>query len=165
MKIFLDRPLRVLLATNAAVLFSGAMLAPIYAVYVEKIGGDLMDASLTSGVFALVSGIVSLAAGHYTDKTKQSELIIALGYVILGVGFFLYTMVGSVFSLFWVQVVVGFGYAISAPSYDAVYSKHLDGHKSGTQWAFWESMAYIPTAAGAIGGGFAASRLGFDAVF
>lgn len=165
MRFFFNRALKILLATNAAVLFAGAMLAPIYAIYVEKVGGDLLDASIAGGIFAFVTGVVSLVSGHYTDKIKESELIIALGFFILGIGYFLYTMVDSIRSLFMVQVFIGLGMAISAPSYDAVYTRHVVGHHSGKQWAAWESMAYITTAVGAIVGGIIATRFGFDSVF
>lgn len=163
--IIFNRAIRILLGVNAAVLFAGAMLSPIYAIYVEKIGGSLLDASIAGGIFAFVTGVVSLISGHYTDKVKQNELIIALGFFILGLGYFFYLFVNSVLSLFCVQVVIGFGQAISSPSYDAVYSKHLDGRKSGRQWAAWEAMAYITTAIGAIAGGIVATKFGFNAIF
>jgi sugar phosphate permease len=165
MRFFFNRAIKILLGVNAAVLFAGAMLSPIYAIYVEKVGGDLLDASIAVGIFAFITGVVSLISGYYTDKVKQNELIIALGFMILGIGYFFYLLVDSVWSLFYVQVVIGIGQAISSPSYDAVYSKHLDGNKSGRQWAAWESMAYITTAAGAIIGGIIATKFGFNSVF
>ena len=165
MKIYFNKALKILLAVNAATLFAGAMIAPIYAMYVEKIGGDLLDASLTSAIFSLVAGAVSLIAGRYSDKTKNNELIVALGYFVLGVGYFFYTLVDSILSLFAVQVFIGIGFAISSPPYDALYSKHVDGHKSGTQWAGWESMAFITTAVGAVAGGLIATEFGFQSVF
>ena len=106
-----------------------------------------------------------MIAGNYTDKVKQNELIIAFGFMILGIGYLFYTMVDSVWSLFAVQVLIGVGQAISSPSYDAVYSKHLDGSKSGRQWAALESMAYTTTAFGAIIGGIVATHFGFNSVF
>ena len=165
MRFIFNKAIRVLLGVNAAVLFAGAMLSPIYAIYVEKVGGDLMDASIAGGIFAFVTGVVSLISGHYTDKVKENELIISLGFMILGVGYFFYAMVDSIWSLFAVQVLIGVGMAISAPSYDAVYTKHVVGHHSGKQWAAWESMAYITTSAGAIVGGIIVTHFGFNSVF
>jgi len=39
------KKLKILLVTNGLILLSGAMIGPIYAIYVKKIGGDLLDAS------------------------------------------------------------------------------------------------------------------------
>ena len=52
-----NRALRILLSTNGMILLAGAMLGPIYALFVDKIGGDLMDASIAGGIFALVAEI------------------------------------------------------------------------------------------------------------
>ena len=129
--LFFNRALRILLSTNAFILLAAAMLGPIYAIYVEEIGGDLMDASLASGLFALTAGLTTFISGKYSDKIKENELIIILGYTIMGTGFFLYNLVDSIGFLFCVQILIGFGEAIYSPAFDAVYSKHLDGHKSG----------------------------------
>ena len=162
---FFNRALRILLVTNGLILLAGAMLGPIYALFVEEIGGDLLDASLAGGIFALAAGITVLISGRYADKIKENELIIVLGYVIMGIGFLLYTQVNSIISLLLIQVLIGFGEAIYTPAFDAQYSKHLNKHKFGRQWGAWEALMYFSTAAGAVIGGFIASYLGFNALF
>ena len=71
-KPFLNKALRILLSTNAMILMAGAMLGPIYAIFVEDVGGDLLDASLAGGIFALVAGITTLLSGKYSDKIRNS---------------------------------------------------------------------------------------------
>lgn len=160
-----NKALRILLSTNAMILIAAAMLIPIYALFVEKIGGSLMDASLAGGIFALTAGLTTLISGKYSDKVKENELIVVLGYSIMGVGFLLYIWVNSVVFLFLTQVVIGLGEAIYSPAFDAVYSKHLDGHKSGRQWGAWESMNYFTTAGGAVIGGGLVTLFGFHVLF
>ena len=141
------------------------MLAPIYALYVEKIGGDLLDASLTGAIFALASGITTLVAGRYSDKIKENELIVVFGYFMMGIGFLLYIFVNSIMFLFLVQVLIGFSEAIYSPSFDALYSKHLSWRKAGRQWGAWESMNYFTIAIGAGIGGLLVSLFGFTLIF
>jgi len=163
--LFFNKALRILLSTNAMILMAAAMLGPIYALFVEKVGGDLMDASIAGSIFALVAGLTTLVSGKYSDKIKENELIIVLGYIIMGIGFSLYFWVTSVIFLFIVQAVIGLGEAIYAPAFDAVYSKHMDKHKSGTQWGAWESMNYFTTAVGAVIGGGLVTLFGFQTLF
>jgi predicted MFS family arabinose efflux permease len=144
---------------------AGAMLGPIYALFVEKVGGDLMDASIAGGIFAFVAGLTTLISGKYSDKIKENELIIVGGYLIMGTGFLLYFWVNSIVFLFIVQAIIGLGEAIYSPAFDAVFSKHIDGHKSGTQWGAWESTNYFTTALGAIVGGGLVTFFGFQALF
>lgn len=165
MKRFLNKALRILLSTNAMILMSAAMLGPIYALFVEKVGGDLMDASIAGSIFALVAGLTTLISGKYSDKIKENKQVIVFGYAIMGVGFLLYLWVTSVVSLFIVQAIIGLGEAIYAPAFDSLYSKHLDRHKSGRQWGAWESINYFTTAIGAIIGGGLVTLFGFQPLF
>jgi len=161
----LNKALKILLATNALTIIAAAMLGPIYALFVKDIGGDLLDASIAGGILAFVAGITTLISGKYSDKIKENELIIVFGYSIMGLGFLLYFWVNSVIFLFFVQAVIGLGEAIYAPVFDAVYSKHLDRHKSGSQWGAWESMSYFTHAIGAILGGILVTIFGFQSLF
>jgi MFS family permease len=165
MNTFYNRAIKLLLLSNGLILISGAMLGPIYALFVAEVGGDLFDASLTGGIFALAAGITSLFSGRLTDKIKHKENIIFFGYVFMGIGFYLYSFVSGIYFLFMVQLLIGFSEAFYAPSFDALYSKHLAKTKRGRVWGAWESMNYFSIAIGAVLGGFIASRYGFDILF
>lgn len=160
-----NRAIRILLFTNSLILFAVAMLGPIYALFVEKIGGDLLDASYAFAAFALAAGLTTLISGKYADKVKENELIVVLGYIIMMFGFLGYLLVHSIWSLFIVQIVIGLGEAIYSPAFDAVYSKHLDGHKSGQEWGAWEAINYFTAAVGAFIGGLVVTFFGFNTLF
>jgi len=164
-KFLFNRALRILLITNGMVLLAGAMLGPIYALYVEKIGGDLLDASLAGGIFAFIAGTTVLLSGKYSDKLPQKKSVVVLGYVIMGIGFLLYTLVDSVRFLLLVQVLIGFGEAIYNPPFDALYSEHLDEGKDGTEWGTWEAINYYAIAIGALVGGVLVTNFGFTPLF
>ncbi|MBN2112067.1 MFS transporter [Candidatus Woesearchaeota archaeon] len=163
--ILFNRALRILLVTNALVLIAAGMLGPIYALFVEKVGGNLLDASLTGGVFALAAGITTLIAGRYADKMKESELIVVFGYGVMGIGFLLYMYANSIWFLFLIQALIGFSEAIYSPAFDALYSKHLTKHKAGREWGAWESINYFTGFAGAVLGGIIVVTFGFNAIF
>jgi MFS family permease len=160
-----NQGIRILLSTNSLILLAGAMLGPIYALFVEKIGGDLLDASITFAVYATAAGVVTFISGKYADRVKEEELVLVLGYLIMSLGFFSYALVQSMWALLIVQVVIGLGEAIYLPAYDVLYSKHLDCGKPGREWGAWEAMNYFITALGAIGGGALAVEFGFNAMF
>ena len=157
--------LRILLITDGLVVFSGAMLGPIYALFVRDIGGDILDTGLAAGVFTATAGIVVFLSGRFSDKIKETELIVSLGYAIMGTGFLSYTLVHSVSQLLIAQVIIGFGQALCSPSFDALYSKHVEPGRSGSQWGAWESMSYFAVAFGALAGSTVVSIFGFQALF
>src|SRR3989344_7076191 len=52
----LNRSLRVLITVNAILVFIMGLFAPFYAVFVQRIGGDVAFAGLSWAVFLIVSG-------------------------------------------------------------------------------------------------------------
>ncbi|MFC1600074.1 MFS transporter [Patescibacteria group bacterium] len=164
-KNLLNTPLRILLVTNSLVLLAGGMIGPIYALFVEDIGGSILDASFAGAMFALAAGVTTFISGKYADHNKHKEKIVVFGYLVMGAGFMLYTLVNSIFTLMIVQVIIGFGEAIYLPAFDAVYSKHLDHNKEGQQWGAWESVYYFATAIGAAVGGYIVVYSGFNLMF
>ncbi len=162
---FFNRALRVLLITNALILIANYMLGPIYAIFVEDIGGDLLDASLAAAAFAFSAGITTLLSGRLSDKVRRPELIVVLGYILIGIGYSLYIFVNSIWFLLLCQIIIGLGEAVYSPAFDSVYSHHLTQNKMGRQWAAWESMNYFSAALGAIIGGLIAVNFGFDVLF
>ncbi|MBT3230227.1 MFS transporter [Candidatus Uhrbacteria bacterium] len=159
------RALNVLVVTNALILIAGAMMGPIYALFVEEIGGNLLDASIAGAIFALAAGMTVLIVGRITDKIKQQRYVVIFGYLMMALGFFLYLFVNSIWFLFAIQIIIGFGEAIYSPAFDAIYSKHTTKHHEGREWALWESMMYFTTAFGAMAGGLLAYNFGFNAIF
>jgi len=164
-RLFFNKTLRILLFTNALILIAAAMLGPIYALFVQKVGGDLLDASITGGVFALAAGITTLVAGRFADRKGMEKVILTAGYFLMGVSFLLYIVVDSTIELLFVQVLLGFAEAIYSPAFDSLYTRHICLCKAGRQWGMWEAMNYLSAGIGAIIGGFAISYLGFNAVF
>lgn len=157
--------LRILLMTDSLVVFSAAMLGPIYALFVRDIGGNILDTGLAAAVYTATAGIVVFLSGRLSDRVKESELVVAAGYALMGTGFFSYILVQSVTELLLVQVLVGLGQALCSPSFDALYSKHLDAKQSGSQWGAWEAMNYFAAAFGALAGSTVASLFGFPVLF
>jgi len=160
-----NRALGILVGTNSLVVIAASMLAPIYAMYIERIGGNLLEAGITGGIYFLAAGVTTLIAGRYADIIKENELILVWGYILTGVGFMLYMWIGSILALLAVQVLIGFADALLSPAFDAIYSKHLDGGREGREWSFYGGVTYFSTAAGAMIGGFIAMEFGFEILF
>lgn len=158
-------PLQILLRTNGLVLLAGAMFAPIMALFVEEIGGTLLDASFAGAVFAISAGLMTFVSGLFSDKVKETELVVVLGYGIMAAGFFGLAFASSVTMLLIAQVVIGFGEALYAPAFDALYSKHINRKTAGKDWGTWESMNYMTAAIGAVVGGLVVTQFGFSILF
>ena len=66
MRQLFNKAIRLLLLTNGFILLAGAMLGPIYALFVERVGGDLLHASL--------AGVYLSAAVHFAAIYQQTPV-------------------------------------------------------------------------------------------
>lgn len=151
---------RLLLLTDAFFLLSGGLLGPIYALYVQKIGGDLLDASSTFAIFMITAGIIVFLLGMWEDKAQHQKKFVIAGYGVAMIGSLGYLFVSSTMGLFIVQAILGFAVALKDPAYDALFSgsqKHL-----ALAWGEWEAVDYIALGAGAFLGGVIATEFGFQ---
>src|SRR3989344_5286078 len=113
---------RLLLVTDAFYMLAGAVIAPIYALFVKDIGGDLLDASLTFTVYMITAGVVVLLLGLWEDKVKHQTKFVIGGYGVGVIGYLGYLFVDSAGSLFIVQGILGLSAALKDPAYDALFS-------------------------------------------
>lgn len=165
MKKLFNRATKILLSTDLIVLISTAMLGPFYTVFVENIGGSFFDVSLTIAIFAFVSGVTTLVSGRFIKKVKEEELLVVIGYGLLGLSFILYIFVNSIWSLFAIQVLAGFASAIYSPALNKLHDKHVKKSKIGKIKGTWEAMDYFSVSIGAIVGGILVYYGGFEMLF
>lgn len=161
----MNKSLKKLLLINSVFVFGASLLGPLYAVFVKEIGGDILTIGWTFAAYMFAGGIMSYFAGRLGDKLKETEYLIAAGYIIRAVGFFLYTLIGSPLQLLLLQFFLGAGEAVANPAFKSIFSRHLDSKKSTTQWGTWDLLYSIITALGVGIGAFIVEFLGFNILF
>ena len=161
----MHKVLKILLVTSGLTLFAGGLFSPIYAIFVENIGGDILTAGIAYSIFAIIAGVLTFIISRFEDKIKYRNAMIITGYALGCLGFLGYIFIKSPMHLFLVQIVFGLANAIKNPSWDATYSSHLDKKKSASEWGDWEGMALIVIGIASVIGSFIAQKLGFTILF
>jgi len=161
----MKKGLIILLACFALFTLAAEVLAPVYAVFVEKIGGDLLTAGGAYAIFMGVTGILIILISKWEDRFKHLEKLVVLGFCIKVVGFTGYVFVSKPVHLFIVQIILGFGEAVSLPAHDGLYSGLLDKGKYASEWGMYDALWYITAAVAGIIGGAIAQYLGFQMLF
>ena len=157
--------LRVLIVGAALLNFAAGLFNPIYAAFVEEIGGDLLTAGSAYGAYALAAGVLILVISRWEDHVRHQEKLIFAGFLLNTLGFLGYFLIRTPFDLFVVQVIFGIGLAVLNPSFDGFYSRHLDRKKVTSGWGAWEATYWTVTAFSAIIGGYVAENYGFQFLF
>lgn len=159
--LLLNKAIRLLILFDSLLYLSSAFLSPIFAVFVERIGGGVVEAGWASAIFYFVSGLLIFVWGKLIDQTKEKEWWLMFGYLIIASGYFIYISVDSVWKLFLVEVILAVGISIQNPSFKTLFSIHLDKGKEGQEWGLWESLTYFTMGIGAAAGGMMAATWGF----
>ncbi len=161
----LNKALKMLLLISGLFMFAYAMLMPIYALFVEKIGGDVRAASIAYAIFWLVTGLLTFIAGRIENKMKRVELAIVCSQFIIALAYLFYYFIKSIPMLYLAMVVLGIGNAIFWPAFHSLYTRHVNAQRSAWQWGFYDGLTYLIPAVGAFIGGWLVKLYGFGLIF
>lgn len=159
----MHKVIRILITTSIFYNIVGGLFGPIYAIFVEKIGGDILTASGAWAVYSIVMGILLLSFGKIEDKVNKRKTVV-IGYFFSSIGTTGYLFVSQPWHLFVVQIVLGLG-VITNPAWDALFSVSVSKGKESSEWGLWEGSTRIYAGMAAIIGGFIASTFGFRMLF
>jgi len=154
--------LKILLFSSFFITLSAGLLGPIYALFVEEIGGNLLIAGGAAAAFSIASGILIFIMGKVEDKIKRQENILIFGRFLTFIGIGGYLLVKSPVHLFAVEILLGIAAALETPAFDSLYSKNLQKGKYASQWGSWEAMSALTAGVAAIIGGYIAYYFGFN---
>lgn len=157
--------IRLLLTIDGFRIFALGLLGPIYAIFIEKIGGDILDVGLAFAIYSITLGVIAYFVGRAGDKFINPLKLMFLGYLLYAVSFYIYIFVRTPAQFMITQVILGVAGAFSAPTFDAFFSTHLDRKKSNTEWADWEAENFVLTGIAALIGAAIAKFLGFKILF
>jgi MFS family permease len=161
----MKRELKILNTVSALFVFSSGLLGPIYAIFVQRIGGDLIAAGSAYAAFAIVSGVLIFFISKWEERIHHQEKIMVAGFAMGCIGFLGYIFVQNPLQLLMVQIVIGIAYAVRAPVWDSLYSRNLDEGRFTSEWGVWESMNLVVLGASAAIGGMVAETFGFATLF
>jgi MFS family permease len=132
---------------------SDGLFGPIYALFSEKIGGDILETAGAWAVFGFVSGILHLVFGKIADKVNKAKSIMLGGYVLAATGCIGYIFIIDPFGLFVVQIILGVANAMSSSTFDGIYSRNINKANAVSMWSYIEGgYAIIYAAANMLGG-------------
>lgn len=143
---------RILLVENALFEFGPGLYGPLYAVFVEKIGGTILTTSIAWSIFLITLGAFGFIVSKYIDRfsVKQTTLITSIlhGLLILS-----YAFVSQVWQLYLLQFLIGIVGAINFPVWDAWFTNVQEGEKKGGSFALMHATNNIGRGLASLGGG------------
>jgi MFS family permease len=156
--------LKILIAASFIYNFSAGLFGPIYAIFVEGIGGNILDAGMAWAIYSIAIGVATFIFSRFEDGISKEKAIVA-GYALTTVGFLGYYFVDTIMQLFIVELFFGIITAFHDPVWEAFFSQNVSKKKEAREWGDWESGKYIFVGIAALVGSYIAFQFSFKLLF
>lgn len=144
--------------------FGAGLYGPIYAIFVNQIGGDILEAGMSWFIFMVVMGTLEIPFGKMADRYSK-KMLLAVSYALATFVIFSYMFITNIFELFVLQVIVGVAFAIGDPAWEAWFAGVIQKNQRGFSFATFHALSSYSQAGAALAGGFLAQFLGFQVLF
>jgi MFS family permease len=157
---------KFLIISDILVVGATAMMAPLFALYVENFisDGSAIVVSMAMGVFLIARSLLQIPIATFIDKVKGEKddfILMFVFSVLMSLTPLLYLVIDTPLQLYLVQALLGLFTAITYPSYMAIFTRHVDKNKEGTEWGIYYTMIDLGSAALAVMGGYVVEDFGF----
>ena len=161
----LNRTTRLLLYGGTLWYLGEGMLGPLFAVFANRIGGNILDISLAWALYLIILGALYIILGKASDKNLPKEELMIAGYALNAVFTFGYLLVDAPWKLFVVQGLLGAAAAMASPTWYALFSTHMDQAYGGSLWGLVGGFQYIVVGISLIIGGLIVTNFSFTTLF
>ncbi len=152
---------RLLVLSFTISCFSEGVIVPIYAIFVQKVGGDILDAGVAMGIFLITDGVFTMLIHRIKWNPRQRLNLLVGGWLIWVIGIFSYLLISNIWMLFLSQILTAIGNAVADPVFDQELSDHTDKDLEEFEWGFFEGSKSLIDGAAAIIGASVAAYFGF----
>ena len=160
---FITPEKNLLYASNLWYLSEG-LFGPLFAVYSQEVGGNILDVTWAWATFMVVTGFATIIVGKVALTARRQQWLAVIGYAMYTLLTFAYIFVDSPLQLMIVQAFLGVAQALATPTWYALYAQV--GTKAGGEgWGNVQGQASIITGLAFIVGGLIASYVSFSALF
>ena len=161
----MHKNIKLLLLASILIHSGTNLLAPIYAIFISDIGGNLLDAGVAVGIYALLKGILYFVFDKMDETRFNKRLMMFSGYTIMGVAYALYIFATIPLHVFLIQALLAVGETVINPSWSAVIAMSLQQGKERHIYSHFYGYRSLFEGVAAIAGGLFAMKFGFDLVF
>ncbi len=146
-------------------------ISPISAVYITThiAGATIATVGFVTTLFWVVKSAVQVPVAAYADAKpgeRDDYMLMVAGSVIMAiVPLLYYFFIREVWQVFAVEALNGIGYAMSVPTWLAIFTRHIDKHRESSEWTLHSNAVGLGFAATAAIGGVLADRFGFKVLF
>ncbi|MFZ3077899.1 MAG: MFS transporter [Candidatus Aenigmatarchaeota archaeon] len=160
----MNRYQKVLLLSSFIWFFGEGLLGPLFAIFTQKIGGDILELTGAYAFYLITMGVLTIFVGRFSDHHSKKYLM-TIGYGLNAVVTFGYLFVDSPFKLFFVQGLLGVASALATPTWNSLFSIYEDKKHVGEEWGLDNGGSQIIIGIATMTGGLIITYFSFTTLF
>ena len=165
-----NRVIKVLVLGDIMFFSAFGLIGPIFAVFIttQIAGATIVTAGFAATINLLVRALLQMPVARYIDRHKGEKddfKFMVAGSTLISIVPFAYLLVVVPWHLYLAQVVLGIGGALANPGWYAIFTRHIDKNKEGTEWTLENIGVALAAAGTAAIGGVLAQNFGFHNLF
>jgi len=146
------------------------LIGPIFAIFITNqiVGATVATAGFAATINLLARALLQMPVARYIDRRKGEKddfIFMVAGSTLISIVPFAYFFVSTPLHLYLAQVVLGIGGALANPGWYAIFTRHIDKNKEGTEWTLENVGVGLAAAGTAAIGGVLAQHFGFHNLF
>ena len=161
----LTKSTKILLIASSLWYFGEGLFGPLFAIYAEKIGGDLLDITWAWAFYLVTTGIFYFIVGKYFNNSAYKKHVMIVGYALNALLTFCYLFVSNPKELFILQIGLGLAEALSAPIWDSLFASNMEDTENTFHWSLATGHTHFVSGIAIAIGGLIANYISFDALF
>lgn len=161
----LNKTTKILLIASSLWYFGEGLFGPLFAIYAEKIGGDLLDITWAWAFYLITTGVFYFLVGKYYNKSKYKKQVMIVGYGLNALLTFCYIFVSNPTELFLLQIGLGIAEALSAPIWDTLFASNMEETDNTFHWSLASGHTHFVSGISIAIGGLIANYISFNALF
>ena len=141
------------------------MMGPLFAIFSEKVGGNILDITWAWATYLIITGMFYILVGKLINGKNYKEKVLVAGYALNALFTFGYLFVENPLQLFFVQAGLGIAEAIGTPAWDTLYAKNINHGMDSYAWGLSTGQSQIVTGFAFAIGGLVTHFISFEALF
>ncbi|MEM4483993.1 MAG: MFS transporter [Candidatus Methanomethylicia archaeon] len=158
------RRIVVLGIAQALIALSTGMIGPVYALYFERIAGEISLVPFVIGLYWIIVGVLEILFGSIIDKIGKSRSFL-IGGLTVSLGILLYPFVTDIYTLICVEVINAIGYSLQVPAFISLLAELTSREKRGKEVGLVDSFWNIGYGISAVASSILISFFGLSFIF
>lgn len=161
--------IRCLILSDVIWIGALGLLGPIFALFIVDFieGGNAAVAGAAASIFLVTKSVLQIPAAAIIDRVCGEDddfQFIFFGSLAGAIIPILYLFIHTPLQLYAVQFLYGVALAFTFPSYMAIFTRHIDKTREGTEWGIYFTLVDFSSAIAASLGGIFATTIGYKSL-